>query len=116
MAISLREKSLSSHQLARDLDLNQKTMVYDGSYVRKWQGGALLEGIIQADETYIGGNASQEKEALRLNPLNAGVQQGRNQQSSEVGKVVAQLAPNLTGRTILISKVFQLIQTITQEP
>ena len=58
LAISLianAKKSLSSHQLARDLDLNQKTAWYMIRAEMAKKGGALLEGIIEADETYIGG-------------------------------------------------------------
>lgn len=52
------KKSLSSYQLARDLDLNQKTAWYLMTRIRSEmakKGGALLHGIIEADETYIGG-------------------------------------------------------------
>ena len=47
------KKSLSTHQLARDLGLNQKTawrieICIRAEMARK--GGALLQGIIEADE------------------------------------------------------------------
>ena len=53
------KKSISSHQLARDLNLNQKTAWYLGMRVRtalaeKTMPG-LLSGIVEADETYVGG-------------------------------------------------------------
>ena len=50
--------TLSSHQLARDLKLNQKTAWYIMTRIRAEmakKGGSLLQGIIEADETYIGG-------------------------------------------------------------
>ncbi len=51
------KKSVSSHQLARDLDLNQKTAWYMGMRIRRAMKleGELLQGIIEADECYIGG-------------------------------------------------------------
>ena len=60
LAISLvlsAKKSLSSHQLARDLDLNQKTAWYMAMRIRRAMvdTGDLLSGIIEADEAYIGG-------------------------------------------------------------
>ncbi len=61
LAISLilnKKKGLSSHQLTRDSDLNQKTAWYILTRIRvemSQKGGALLQGIIEADETYIRG-------------------------------------------------------------
>ena len=53
------KKSLSSCQLARDLALNQKTAWYMQQRIRSEmankQGLILLKGIIEADETYVGG-------------------------------------------------------------
>ncbi len=60
LAISIilnAKKGVSSHQLSRDLDLNQKTAWYMGMRIRRAMGndGALLYGIVEADESYIGG-------------------------------------------------------------
>ena len=60
LAISIiynAKNSVSSHQLARDLDLNQKTAWYMAIRIRRamvveWP---LLAGILEADEAYIGG-------------------------------------------------------------
>ena len=109
MAISLilnAKKSLSSYQLARDLELNQKTAWYIQTRIRAEMAkdNILLQGIIEADETYIGGKPRKEnkKEDRELSKRGRGtdkdtvigvVQRG--------GKVVAQLTKNLTGRTIL---------------
>ena len=110
LAISLvlnAKKSLSSHQLARDLDLNQKTAWYMITRIRAEmakKGGALLEGIIEADETYIGGkprkpNKKEDHESAK---------RGRGTEKTAIigavqrgGKVVAQMAEQLTGRKIL---------------
>ena len=61
LAISLMvhaKKSLSSYQLARDLELNQKTAWFMQQRIRAAMAsdeGELLQGIIEADETYLGG-------------------------------------------------------------
>ena len=101
------KKSLSSHQLSRDLDLNQKTAWYIMTRIRSEmakKGGALLHGIIEADETYIGGKPRKENKKEDREPA----KRGRGTDKTAVigavergGKVVAQVAENLTGRTIL---------------
>ena len=51
------KKSVSSHQLARDLDMTQQTAWYMAMRIRKAMAtnGELLQGIIEADECYVGG-------------------------------------------------------------
>ncbi len=101
------KKSLSSHQLARDLSLNQKTAWYIMTRIRAEmakKGGALLQGIIEADETYIGGKPrkhgkykdkepSKRGRGTKKTPVVGAVQRG--------GKVIAQVSQNLSGRHIL---------------
>ena len=54
------KKSISSHQLARDLDLTQPTAWYLAHRIRTAMAqdrteDDLLQGIVEADETFIGG-------------------------------------------------------------
>ena len=53
------KKSLSSCQLARDLDMTQQSAWFMQQRIRaemaSKQGEILLQGIIEADETYLGG-------------------------------------------------------------
>jgi transposase-like protein len=52
------KKSVSSGQLARDLDMNQKSAWYMQQRIRAamlTHEGELLQGIVEADETYVGG-------------------------------------------------------------
>ena len=53
------KKSLSGYQLAGDLNLNQKTAWFMQQRIRSEmaskQGRILLQGIVEADETYVGG-------------------------------------------------------------
>ena len=49
------KKSLSSNQLARDLDMNQKSAWYMQQRIRAamlTDEGELLQGIVEADETF----------------------------------------------------------------
>ena len=110
LAISLMmnaKKSLSSHQLARDLGLNQKTAWYMQARIRAelaTQGDVLLEGIIEADETYVGGKPrkknkrdddkpSKRGRGTKKTPVAGAVQRG--------GKVIAQMLTDVSGRKLL---------------
>ena len=55
------KKSASSHQLARDLRLNKSTAWSMAHRIRKamQQGDVLLRGIVEADETFVGGKAKR---------------------------------------------------------
>lgn len=58
------KKSISSTALARHLDMNQKTAWNISMKIRfhmKNDDSELLEGIVEADETYIGGAARNKK-------------------------------------------------------
>ncbi len=110
LAISLMlnaKKSLSSHQLARDLKLNQKTawsMMHKIRAEMATKGNVLLEGIIEADETYIGGKPRKRNKKEDREPIKRG--RGTNKDAiiglvQRGGKVVAKLTDNLTGRAIL---------------
>ena len=79
LAISLvlnAKKSLSSYQLARDLDLNQKTAWYMAMRIREAMVDeeVLLSGIVEADEAYIGGKPRKpnKREDDRQNPRGRG--------------------------------------------
>jgi transposase-like protein len=60
LAISLilnAKKGLSARQLARDLEVNKNTAWYMGMRIRNamFEQGELMRGIVEMDETYIGG-------------------------------------------------------------
>ena len=111
MAISLvmnAKKSLSSYQLARDLDLNQKTAWYMMQGIRAEmasQDKTLLQGIIEADETYVGGKPRKRNKRKDDEPKN---KRGRGTKKTPIvgavergGKVIARMFTELTGRKIL---------------
>lgn len=109
LAISLivnAKKSLSSYQLARDLDLNQKTVWYIQTRIRAEMAkdNILLQGIIEADETYVGGKPRKANKKEDREPAKRGRGTSKDAIIGAVergGKVVARLAQNLTGKTIL---------------
>ena len=59
------KKSLSSHQLARDLGMNHKSAWYMQQRIRaemaRKEGFLLLQGIVEADETYVGGRPRRKR-------------------------------------------------------
>ena len=94
------KKSLSSHQLSRDLELNQKSAWFLMPRIRAEiakKGGALLQGIIEADETYIGGkprkgNKKVDRESTKRGrgtektAVIGAVERGGKVVASEIGK------------------------------
>ena len=101
---------VSSYQLSRDLDLNQRSAWYMPVRIRaemtNKQGDILLRGIVEADETYVGGRprkANKRKDDEKpkgrgpggstKTPVIGAVQRG--------GEVVAKVADDLTGPGVL---------------
>ena len=103
------KKSLSSCQLARDLDLNQKTAWFMQQRIRAEmasQDSVILQGIIEADETYVGGkprkpnkrddddeHQNKRGRGTKKTPVVGAVERG--------GQVVARVFTELSGRKIL---------------
>ena len=120
MAIALilnAKKGISSYQLERDLDLNQRTAWFLLTRVRAEMAdknnSILLKGIIEADETYIGGKPRKENKKEDREPAPRGRGTSKTTVIGAVargGEVVAQVVENLTGRTILdfIKKVVNI--------
>lgn len=100
------KKSLSSYQLARDCELNPPTAWYMQQRIRAamTDPDALLRGIIEADETYVGGKPRRANKkadhtpnkpgrGTKKTPVLAAVERG--------GQVVAQVAQDLTGKGLV---------------
>ena len=103
------KKSISSYQLARDLDMNQRSAYNIAKKIREEMSRKdkdLLSGIIEADETYIGGKPRRRKDKDgNLPPLG---KRGRGTKKTAVigaiqrgGQVIARVATDLTGKGIL---------------
>ena len=109
LAISLvlnAKKSLSSYQLGRDLDLNQRSAWYMQQRIRAamTQGDRLLSGLVEADETYVGGKPRRTNRKDDHTPSKP----GRGTKKTAVigavergGQVMAQVAKDLTGKGIV---------------
>lgn len=100
------KKSLSSCQLARDLDLNQKSAWYMQQRIRAAMTedqADLLQGIVEADETYVGGKPRRTNKKADHKPNKP----GRGTKKTAVlgvvergGAVMAKVAESLTAQGI----------------
>lgn len=109
VAISLMlnaKKSLSSHQLARDCDLTAPTAWYMQQRIRAAlaDNDRILKGIIEADETFVGGKPRRSNKKQDHTPNKP----GRGTKKTAVigaiergGSVVAKVAEDLTGKGIV---------------
>ncbi len=101
------KKGISSHQLAHDLGLNQKTACFMQTRIRAEMASkhnVLLQGVIETDETYVGGkprgrgNKSEGKPAKRGRGTNKTTVIGAVEKG---GPVVAEPTSDLSGRDVL---------------
>ena len=102
------KKSLSSHQLARDLNMNQKSAWYMITRIRAEMASkndTILQGIIEADETYVGGKP--RKPNKREDDNKTDTKQGGTKKKPVIGlverggKVVAKAVDSVTGIGVL---------------
>ena len=105
------KKSLSSHQLARDVGVAQSSALYLMERVRAemaTDNKSLLQGIIEADETYVGGKSRKRNKRSDDDKDEDKPKRGRGTKKTPVigavergGKVKAEVAKDLTGRGVL---------------
>lgn len=101
------KKSLSSGQLSRDLDLNQKTAWFMQQRIRAAMltaEGDLLQGIVEADETYVGGKPRKGNRRDDDKPNKRGRGTSKVAVVGAVergGRVIARVADDLTGKGLL---------------
>ena len=101
-------KGISSHEMARDLEMVQGTAWYMMKRIRQEmanrQSAVMLQGVIEADETYVGGRPrkinkgkchsdSPRGRGTNKTPILGAVQRG--------GKVVAKVVDDASGETVL---------------
>ncbi len=99
------KKSLSSCQLARDLGLKQKTCWRIMMTIRTEmaKGNPILEGIVEADETYIGGKRRKDYDREKGEPNKRGRGTAKDAVLGAVargGKVVAEMVENVKAESI----------------
>ena len=102
------KKSISSYQLARDLDMNQKSAYNMSRKIREEMSRKdkiLLQGVIEADETYVGGKPRRRKD--KDGNLPPPPKPGRGTKKTPVigviergGQVVARVATDLTSKGV----------------
>ena len=108
LAISIinAKKGVSSCQLARDLDMNQKSAWFMGMRIRRAMGtqGKLLSGIVEVDEAYVGGKPRKRNRRDDNEPKNP---RGRGTSKLPVvgavergGRVVAEPTFRIDGATL----------------
>ena len=108
LAVSLflnAKKSVSSYQLSRDLDMNQKSAWYMAMRIRRAMvdRDTMLSGIVEADEAYVGGKPrkSNKRKDDRNNPRGRGTSKlpiiGAVERG---GKVVAMPSPQVTSQDL----------------
>jgi len=99
--ITSSKKGFSSHQLARELGVTQKTAWFVGHRIRETMKieltSGMLSGAVEVDETYVGGKPRYKGQSKR----------GRGTKKSPVmvlverdGKAVCKPIPNVTGKTL----------------
>ncbi len=100
------KKSISSPQLARHLGINQKAAWYMQQRIRAGMASdqaPMLSGIIEADETYVGGKPRKSNKKNQR-PHKRGKGTDKTPVIGAVerdGNVIAQVADDLTGRGVL---------------
>jgi transposase-like protein len=100
------KKSLSSYQLARDIKTTHPTALYMQHRIRAAMADhdTILQGILEADETYVGGKPRRTNKKDDHTPNKP----GRGTKKTPVigvvergGSVVAKVATDLTGKGIV---------------
>ena len=107
LAISLilnAYKGISARQLARDLEVNKNTAWYLAMRVRgaMIEHGELLRGIVEMDETYVGGKRKgpRGRGALGKTPVVGMIERGGNIRAKAVKRVTGDVLRSLVRQNV----------------
>lgn len=95
---------VSAKQLQRELGVTYKTAWRMFKQIRMLMaevGGGMLDGIVEVDETFVGGKTTNRKSKYGLGPVNKQVVMGMVQRG---GKVYMKHVPN-TGKWTLLNQI-----------
>lgn len=112
--LSVHSKGISSLQLANMLDVTQKTAWFLNHRIRVMltdKAPALLHGIVEVDETYIGGKNSNRRKSKRKEGTQGGA--GKTMVFGAIqreGKVITKVVSDTTAET-LIGEIKKNIET-----
>lgn len=85
------KKGMSAHQLHRMLDITYKSAWFMAHRIRFAMGegplAKLLEGVVEIDETFVGGKGDVETKHLRKTPLVAVIERGGKARTKVVASV-----------------------------
>jgi transposase-like protein len=83
------KKSISANQLHRMLKVTYKTAWFMLHRIRHAMApdGTMLNGVVEVDETYVGGKGDQRTVSLRKTPVVALIERGGNMQTRVVSNV-----------------------------
>lgn len=93
--ISSSKKSVSAHQLHRMLKITYKSAWFMAHRIRFAigdDGKTQLSGVVEIDETFIGGKSTPQKKLSSKTPVMALIEQG--------GKMKAQVVPNVSFKNL----------------
>lgn len=108
LALSLilnAKKGISARQLARDIEVNKNTAWYMGMRIREamLQDRKMLSGIVEMDETYVGGKnrkGSKQGRGTSKTPVVGIVERGGNVVASKVSNVTAETLSRLVRENV----------------
>jgi ISXO2-like transposase domain len=93
--VSSSKKSVSAHQLHRMLGITYKSAWFMAHRIRFAigdDGKTQLSGVVEIDETFIGGKSTPQKKLSSKTPVMALIEQG--------GKMKAQVVPNVSFKNL----------------
>ena len=91
------KKGISSRELARDIKVTKDTAWFMLMRIRKamTEYGKLLEGIIEADETYIGGKNKNKHKSKRKGQLDEFCFRYNNRKNKNIFSIILKRDLNL---------------------